>query len=227
MNKAEHAAESGRVRSFGLAIKQERGKVTYDALIESGFRLLARFELQDISIADLASEAGYSVGAFYARFRSKDEFFDALIDRHLEIRTDTQIQLFNTLPLESLPEQLLQNVVSYYWDNQNFWRAVLARGLRDPAFWESICNHGVEFASRFVERMTKEIGRPLESREITNIFFSFQSMLSTINLTILALHCPEIDDNRAFTADLTRAFRLTSDFDRLVSLKPQKQLAKV
>jgi AcrR family transcriptional regulator len=227
VNKAEPAAESGRARSFGLAIKQERGKVTYDALIEAGFRLLARHELQDISIADLASEAGYSVGAFYARFRSKDEFFDALIDRHLEIRTDTQIQLFATLPLESLPEQLLQNVVGYYWENQNFWRAVLARGLRDPAFWESICNHGIEFASRFIDRLTQEIGRSLESREIAHIFFSFQSTLSTINLTILALHCPEIDDNRAFTSDLTRAFRLTSDFDRLVCFKQQNQLTEV
>jgi AcrR family transcriptional regulator len=218
VNKAQPA----RTRSFGLAIKQERGKVTYDALIDAGFRLLSTHELQDISIADLASAAGYSVGAFYARFRSKDEFFDALIDKHLEIRTETQILLFATLPLDTLLDELLFNVVNYYWDNQNFWRAVLSRGLRDPAFWETICNHGVEFAGRFIERMERETNRNFNEQEAEYVFFAFQTMLSTINLTILSSHSPECTDKRAFARALTRCFSLTSNFDALLAGKAEQ-----
>lgn len=58
-------------------IKQKWGRRTYDALIETGFALLEHRELEAISIAEFAKAAGYSTGAFYTRFRSKDEFFDA------------------------------------------------------------------------------------------------------------------------------------------------------
>ena len=60
--------------SPGLNIKQKRSKKTYDALIKSGFRLLKKREWASITIAELSRAAGYSVGAFYTRFRSKDEF---------------------------------------------------------------------------------------------------------------------------------------------------------
>ena len=65
-------------------IKQPRGRRTYDALIETGFKLLEQNDLESIPIAELAKAAGYSVGAFYARFESKDEFFEAMIAHHLE-----------------------------------------------------------------------------------------------------------------------------------------------
>jgi AcrR family transcriptional regulator len=55
-----------------LRIRQKRGQVTYDALIDTAFALLADKEFDEISVAELAQTAGYSVGAFYARFRSKD-----------------------------------------------------------------------------------------------------------------------------------------------------------
>ncbi len=70
-----------------------RGRKTYDTLVTRGFELLEQRELEAITIADLAREAGYSVGAFYARFRSKDEFFDALIAHHLEYRTQAARRL--------------------------------------------------------------------------------------------------------------------------------------
>ena len=60
-------------------IRQKRSQKTYDALISTAFKLLEQREFDEISIADLAQKAGYSVGAFYARFKSKDELFDAML----------------------------------------------------------------------------------------------------------------------------------------------------
>ena len=73
-------------RSHGLNIMQKRSKKTYDALIKTGFRLLKKREWDSITVAELSQSAGYSVGAFYTRFRSKDEFFDALVVHHFKIR---------------------------------------------------------------------------------------------------------------------------------------------
>ena len=86
-------------QTHGVAIKQERGQLTHDKLIATGFRMLELTDLQEISIAELTREAGYSVGAFYSRFRSKDEFFDALIAKHLETRTRVQVYMFATLSM--------------------------------------------------------------------------------------------------------------------------------
>jgi len=215
---AVQPTEPVAVRSFGLAIKQQRGQVTYDALVDAGFRLLAQRELQEISIADLASKAGYSVGAFYARFRSKDEFFDALISKHLETRTGMHIQLLASLPLANLAEEMMVNIVNYYWDNQNFWRAVLARGLRDPVFWQGILDHSAGLSRRFAERVAQEAKRSLNPQEICNISFGFQILFSTVNLAILARNSPACDDNLVFARQLARAFRLTCDFDRMVGI---------
>lgn len=202
-------------RVYGLAIKQERGKVTYDALIDTGFQMLEQRDLQDISIADLAKEAGYSVGAFYARFRSKDEFFEALLARHLHIRTGAQKQMFATLPLDSVVPDMVSNVVNYYWEHRKFWCAVLVRSHRDQEFWETICIHGHEFAGRFIDRMANETGRELTEREKTSITFAFQTLLCTINCTIINQPGPICIGQDDFIHELARAFSLIAGFEEL------------
>lgn len=219
---------TGTPRTFGIAIKQERGQVTYDAMIAAGFRLLEQRDLQDISIAELVRSAGYSVGAFYSRFHGKDEFFDALVARHLETRTATQKHLFATLPRESLLDELIANVVNYYWDHRKFWRAVLVRSVRDTAFWEPIRKHGHEFTGRFLERLYHEIGRRLSKEEEANVYFAFQVILGVINSTLINQHGPIFMGQKLFIQELTRTFRLISDWDNILgaNVPPVKAVAR-
>jgi AcrR family transcriptional regulator len=215
---AVNKPKAGSTRTFGIAIKQERGQITYDALIAAGFRLLEQRDLQDISIAELVRAAGYSVGAFYSRFHGKDEFFDALVARHLEVRTATQMHLFATLPRDTLLEQLIDNVVNYYWDHRKFWRAVLVRSVRDAAFWEPIRRHGHEFTGRFVGRLFRETGRKLDKDEEANVYFAFQVIFGMINSTLINQPGPIFMGQKLFIQELTRAFRLISEFDKLVAV---------
>jgi AcrR family transcriptional regulator len=90
MSAAELATASSR------RIRQKRSQKTYDALISTAFKLLEQREFDEISIADLAQKAGYSVGAFYARFKSKDELFDAMIEQHIDNRRRTRARQFAT-----------------------------------------------------------------------------------------------------------------------------------
>ncbi len=219
MNKSKPST-----RTYGLAIKQERGQLTYDKLIATGFRMLELTDLQEISIAELTREAGYSVGAFYSRFRSKDEFFNALIAKHLEVRTSTQIHLFATLSTEDLPTELIRNVVTYYWEHRKFWRAVLVRSVRDSDFWEPIRRHGHEFTGRFIEWIQQKTSRSLNSNEEANIAFAFQVTLGTINSTIINQPGPIFMGQMLYIEELTRAFRLISDFDNLVNARPAKRI---
>lgn len=202
-----------------LAIKQERGHITYDALIEAGFKLLAERDIEDISIFELSRVAGYSVGAFYARFRSKDEFFDALIERHLERRTATQKHLVETLPRKVLVPELVSNIVDYYWNQHVFWRAVLRRTLRDPALWEPFRQHFGENLERFTSRVEHEIRRPLREAEIRSITFAFQTLMGTINISIINQPGPVFIGQDLFKEELTRAFTQVSGLDEILAGK--------
>jgi AcrR family transcriptional regulator len=91
----------------GIAIKQERGRKTYQALIAAGFKLLEKREFESITIVDVSRVAGYSVGAFYARFKSKDEFFEAMIAHHIQERRASRIKLLESAPRDDLVPRLI------------------------------------------------------------------------------------------------------------------------
>jgi AcrR family transcriptional regulator len=203
----------------GRTIKQKRGRKTYDALIGTAFKLLEKREFDEITIAELAAAAGYSVGAFYARFRSKDEFFDAMIAHHMHYRSKHRDRLFATLPDDVWIHDLIEDTVSYYWRRRRFWRAALIRSVREPGFWEPLRKHGHEFADRFIARIGRQAGRALTPGEQTNIRFAIQIVLGTINNAIINRPGPVLIGQALFVENLARAFRLVSDYDRLIGAR--------
>ena len=203
----------------GLSIKQNRSKKTYDALIKKGFQLLKKREFDSITVAELAQSAGYSVGAFYTRFRSKDEFFDAMVAHHLKNRHATSEHLFSTLHNDDFIDELIKDVVHYLWINHKFWRAALVRSMRDPEFWAPIRQSGHNLASMFIGRLNEQVNHTLTDMEETNIRFAFQITFGTINNTIINQPGPIFMNQKLFTEKLTRSFRLVSDYDNIIKRK--------
>jgi AcrR family transcriptional regulator len=196
-------------------IRQKRSQKTYDALIETTFKLLQQREFDEISIAELAQKAGYSVGAFYARFRSKDELFDALLARHLVDRVTARTRIFRHATDDTLVAELMADLVKYYWTRRRFWRAALVRSMRDPDFWEPVRNQGLEFGAWLIERIGARAGRGLSKPEQVNVRFALQLALGTINNTIINRPGPIFMEQSLFAEQLTRAFRLVSGYDAL------------
>jgi AcrR family transcriptional regulator len=205
-----------RQNPHGREIKQQRGQATYQALIDTGFRLLEKKGLENISVAELAREAGYSVGAFYARFHSKDEFFAALIQAHLQSRTNTLDELYANISRETLVDDLIENMINYYWEHRQFWRTVLLRSTRDTTFWEPFKDHFFSSSKRFIDWLFNANNRALTEQEEANIYFAFQVVQSTINNTMFNKAGPILIGQKLFTVELARTFRLVSDFDNLV-----------
>ena len=200
----------------GLSIKQNRSKKTYDALITKCFQLLKKRDFDSITVADLSRSAGYSVGAFYARFRSKDEFFDAMVTHHLVDRKAFLEQLFSTFQNDDLIDELIEDMVHYFWINQKFWRAALVRSMRDPEFWAPIRQSGHDLADKVVARLSEQANRPLTDLEETNVRFAFQITLGTINNTIINKPGPIFMNQKLFVEKLIRAFRLVADYDNII-----------
>jgi AcrR family transcriptional regulator len=218
---SQASAAPGRER-----IKQKRGQRTYDALIATGFRLLAQREFESITIAELSQAAGYSVGAFYARFKSKDEFFDALIAHHLVDRRRTRERLFASAVGDEWIRAVIAEAVNYYWRRRRFWRAALIRSIHDPEFWQPIREQGHQFATLCIGRIEQEAGRAVTNTEEMNVRFAVQIALGIINNTIINRPGPIFMGQAEFVDNLTRAFRLVAHYDDIVGGKKRGTTVK-
>jgi AcrR family transcriptional regulator len=74
----------------GLAPKvrmplQARSRATFDRLLSAAVALLAERRFEEASVAELVRRAGSSVGAFYARFESKEALLHELDVRLFEV----------------------------------------------------------------------------------------------------------------------------------------------
>lgn len=67
----------------------EQREATRRRLIESGERVFARMGFEAAPIDLIAEEAGFSRGAFYSNFSSKDEIFMILLNEHLDAEIET------------------------------------------------------------------------------------------------------------------------------------------
>ena len=217
----------GTVLASSKRVRQKRSQKTYDALIGTTFKLLQQREFDAISIAELAQKAGYSVGAFYARFRSKDELFDALLAQHLEDRHTARTRIFADATDEKLVGDLMEDLVDYYWTRRRFWRAALIRSMKEPKFWEPVRRQGLEFGAWLIERISGRAGRPLTEPEQANVRFALQLTLGTINNTIINRPGPIFMEQVLFVEQLTRAFRLVSGYDTVAAKAPSRRGARL
>lgn len=137
--------------SMGRQTRKEKQAHTRRSLMRSASKLFSQHGLQNTSIDDVAEDAGYTKGAFYANFASKDELFLEMLDEHFAQRTEELRRILAddssddekairagddfARMLRSDPEwqRLLFEFTAYAVRNEDFRRELLARRrmLRD------------------------------------------------------------------------------------------------
>jgi len=73
---------------------QARSQATEARLIAAADILFGRMAVADASVADIAREAGISVGTFYGRFADKDAFIEVFFERYLDDGRRRATELF-------------------------------------------------------------------------------------------------------------------------------------
>jgi AcrR family transcriptional regulator len=68
--------------------RKESQARTRSKLLESAGRVFARRGMERATVDEVAGEAGYTKGAFYANFRSKEDLFLAMLDERFAQRLD-------------------------------------------------------------------------------------------------------------------------------------------
>ncbi|MGZ4203060.1 MAG: TetR/AcrR family transcriptional regulator [Thermoleophilaceae bacterium] len=114
--------------------RKEKQAHTRSCLMQAAAKVFARRGLQQASIDEVAEQAGYTKGAFYANFKNKEELFLAMLDERFAERLG---EIERILGGEEAPEEQARQA------GADFTRAVIA----DPE-WERLFFEFASYAAR-------------------------------------------------------------------------------
>jgi AcrR family transcriptional regulator len=130
-----------RPRRPARRTRKERQAETRARLLDAAERVFLRRGLQGSSVEEIAAEAGFTRGAFYSNFKSKDELFVELLharvyDRYAEIAQQSQSQPAS--PREQLRWGIEQMRKIYEGQDGQWlfrlWLECLTQAARDEEF---------------------------------------------------------------------------------------------
>jgi AcrR family transcriptional regulator len=75
-----------KVKTAGTSSRSERTEITRARFIQSAEKIFARDGFEVAKLEEIAADAGYTRGAFYANFDSKEDLFFALLEKEISMR---------------------------------------------------------------------------------------------------------------------------------------------
>jgi len=90
---------------------QLKREATYTKLIQAGFEVLCKKGYSGASVDDIVKHAGFTKGAFYVHFETKEQFMLDLLTYRKEKRADTQEPLISLVKTYSSLELILQKAM--------------------------------------------------------------------------------------------------------------------
>jgi AcrR family transcriptional regulator len=174
--------------------REEKRAQTRERLLEAAERVFLRRGLQGSSVEEISAEAGFTRGAFYSNFESKEKLFVDLLharvyDRYREMAVEAQAQ-------EGTPRDRLRWGIEQVRDAQagedgrwlfRLWLECLTQAARDEefrglaaSFWSG--NRALLAAQ--VESVFEELGRepPLPPEQIATALIALDVGLAVQHL---------------------------------------------
>lgn len=146
----------------GRVPRQDRSRRTLDRLASSAEEVLRRRTFDEASLQEIVDGAGVTTGAFYARFRAKDDLL-----RHLEEQINSEIQATTRrlAALESEPGDpvaffhgTVTDLADIYRRNRGVIRALIERSRSDVALRDRRLQYARESFLRVEEALSRIAG---------------------------------------------------------------------
>jgi AcrR family transcriptional regulator len=194
--------------------RQARSQQTLERLLDSAEALIAEKGFEDVPVAEIASRAGFSVGAFYARFRDKAALLHCLQDRFVaEARATADTALaperWREASIADIAGELVAFLVEIHRERAGILREILVRAHAHPqidARKQRLITHICELLRPLLLERRSEITHPQPALAAD---FAFRLVLGVLKEAILfggpgAHGIPSSDASLA--EELTRAF---------------------
>ncbi|HWA92285.1 MAG TPA: helix-turn-helix domain-containing protein [Rhizomicrobium sp.] len=123
-----HRSEEG-AEKWALPVVQARSKATRERLLAAGETVFADKGYDGAKLADIAAEAGVSVGAVYFRFKDKDALFQAIAETFAgEVRARIQRVVAGGEP-EDIIRMFVTGTAAQMRAHRGLFRAIVERGF--------------------------------------------------------------------------------------------------
>lgn len=135
--------------------RQEQQARTRSKLMTAASKVFTCKGMQQASIDEVAEEAGYTKGAFYANFKSKGELFLAMLDERFEARIQEVERAFESD--EEAPEQARHAAAEFARatrtdpTHERLFLEFATHALRDEAFREELITRFTTLRQRLAE----------------------------------------------------------------------------
>ncbi|MCY8673422.1 TetR/AcrR family transcriptional regulator [Bacillus haynesii] len=170
--------------------QKERKEETRQLLLESAVEIFSELGFHGASVEKIAEHAGFSKGAVYSNFKSKEELFLALLEQQMNLQVNNIDQIINKQHSVSyFIETMNDHFVSVVKENQK-WMILnmefLLYVMRNESVrykWSCMIRDSVDRISKSVAKlMSKENHEvTLSSEEIAWTIFSLENGLAIFN----------------------------------------------
>lgn len=203
MAKARAVTKKAAER-WALPASQARSRATRARLLEAAERAFAEHGYEGARLADIAQDAGCSVGAVYFRFKDKDALFSAIAESFIEEARAGLQGLLSGASFDT-PQEIVRTFVAATAHNfrthKGLFRAIVERGIDQPRAMRTVFAFRDELAAALETLLKREGARvaALEVRVMTQMIYGF------LLAGVLNKQAPtQIDDARA-VAELANA----------------------
>jgi AcrR family transcriptional regulator len=135
--------------------RKEKQAKTRSALLSSAARLICRKGITEASIDEVAADAGYTKGAFYANFKSKEELFLVMLDEKYAAELE---RLEASLPGEGAPAEEVrasaEDFIRFAWADSEWPKLYFeftTYAARNPEFREELATRNRAMRERIAE----------------------------------------------------------------------------
>lgn len=141
----------------------KRRPLTRAALLRAALEAFAEDGFHATSIEQICERAGYTRGAFYSNFGSKDELFLALFDAHSERILDRMVALINSIEAQDLTLQGLVDALADVEPAERDWYLVTTEftlhAIRDPQAASVLAQHDARLRAALARGLTRYLAR--------------------------------------------------------------------
>ena len=136
---------------------------TRAALLTAALAAFAEHGFQATTIERICARAGYTRGAFYSNFTSKDELFLELFDQHSERTVLRLAAVMDAIPTEDLTLDRLAERVCEIEPDERDWYLVTTEftlhAIRNPETARILARHDARLREALVQGITGHLGR--------------------------------------------------------------------
>ncbi len=186
--------------------KQERARVTFDAIVEAAEQLLEVSPLTALTAQAIAERAGVSIGSFYQYFPTKEAVVATVVERDVDIVYAAMEALFRSSigqPFEHLISVMVQGILSTYGSRLQFYRNVLPEvdRLEREGSIRSVSERASLLILSLLGQAGTRVAVPPERQEIAAFLAA-----RTTNLIAHAavIERPDLLTNEGFAEELTQ-----------------------